>query len=451
MPVHIGEKHLKKSDTRKTYSDKDVRGFALRTTPLGGFTFYYQHLNKKTGKRDWHLIGAYPEWSIEKARNEARRLAGLAADKVDIKRLRSREVGEARGRAMTFKQLHDEYIDDCATLVRKRWGMVAKKESWRDIRSALKRALQCWGPMLITEITDTHVMDLYKTYVDDDHIPQGNRVRTLLHTLFKWAIVPPRKYLTTNPCTNLPEKEEEVPVDAAAHPDGRVLTANEIRKFWIGLDDPKCPGDRLTKLAYKLYLVTVLRGCEIVAIPRDGVAPDVTNPESVTIPLEVLKGRRSKKSRPVTQPLSSLAREIVAEIFKDDEGRRYAFPGSGKRQGKWMDQKTLAHLLNRKAADRAGKEGILEYLRIPHFTPHDLRRTSATILEQLGYDEAAVGRVMTHKTPAKDASPVTRIHYLVPTPILAKPVDPRVEMLDKLDMALRQIIGLPSPKLKLVA
>jgi hypothetical protein len=127
--------------------------------------------------------------------------------------------------------------------------------------------------------------------------------------------------------------------NSCEHPDGRVLTAQELRKFWRGLDDPNCPGDKLSKLAYKLYLTTVLRGCEIVAISREGVAPDVTNPETVTIPLEVLKSRRSKNSRPVTQPLNSLAREIIAEIFEGDEGRRYAFPGTGKRRGKWMDQK----------------------------------------------------------------------------------------------------------------
>jgi hypothetical protein len=209
------------------------------------------------------------------------------------------------------------------------------------------------------------------------------------------------------------------------------------------LDDPNCPGDKLSKLAYKLSLTTVLRGCEIVAISRDGVGPDVTNPETVTIPLEVLKGRRSKTSRAVTQPLNSLARGIIAEIFEGDEGRCYAFPGVGKRRGKWMDQKTLAHLLNRKACDRAGKEGILEYLKIAHFTPHDLRRTSATILEQLGYDEASIGKVMTHKTPTKEASPVTRAHYLVPVQIIARPVDPRVKALDDLDAALREILGLP--------
>jgi hypothetical protein len=59
MPVFITDKHLKASTTRKTYSDNKQLGFALRSTPNGVFTFYYQHLNKKTGKRDWDVIGTY--------------------------------------------------------------------------------------------------------------------------------------------------------------------------------------------------------------------------------------------------------------------------------------------------------------------------------------------------------------------------------------------------------
>ena len=61
MPVVITDKHLVASDKRMTYSDKNQKGFALRTTPNGVFTFYYQHLNKKTGKRNWHQIGS-PRW-----------------------------------------------------------------------------------------------------------------------------------------------------------------------------------------------------------------------------------------------------------------------------------------------------------------------------------------------------------------------------------------------------
>jgi len=105
MTVLISEKHLKKSDSRKTYSDKDVKGFALRTTPNGVFTFYYQHLNKKTGKRDWHKIGDHPDWSVVKARNEARRLAGLVADDKDIKQIRRQKAEQDRVGSITFQQL----------------------------------------------------------------------------------------------------------------------------------------------------------------------------------------------------------------------------------------------------------------------------------------------------------------------------------------------------------
>lgn len=88
MPVIITDKHLVASDKRMTYIDKDQKGFALRTTPNGVFTFYYQHLNKKTDKRDWHLIGSHPEWTPERARNEATKLAGWIADSKSIKLMR---------------------------------------------------------------------------------------------------------------------------------------------------------------------------------------------------------------------------------------------------------------------------------------------------------------------------------------------------------------------------
>src|SRR3954451_9776873 len=85
MSVFITEKHLVASDKRMTYSDNDQKGFALRTTPNGVFTFYYQHLNESTGKRDWHVIGSAPEWSSARARKEATRLAGLVASGKNVK------------------------------------------------------------------------------------------------------------------------------------------------------------------------------------------------------------------------------------------------------------------------------------------------------------------------------------------------------------------------------
>jgi integrase len=443
MTVHIGEKHLKKSDKRKTYSDKLVQGFALRTTPLGSCTFYFQYLNKATGKRDWHLIGAHPEWSIERARNEARGFAGLVAKGQNIKLIRNQQIEQTRVSGVTFRQLHDEYIEDCKQPMKKRWGMKPRVEGWSDVRAGFKRPLEWWGNKLVTEITDIEIMELLASWVKAGHVPMANRVRTALHTLFEWARVAPRKWITVNPCSVLPPK-----LDEGRNPDdARVLSADEIRTFWHGVDDPACPGDRLSKLALKLSLVTGLRTGEIVAIKREDIADDRS---SVTIPLAVQKGRRSKMARPVEQPLNSLARAIINEVFAGDENRTYAFPGTFGRRGMSMKQQTLAHILCRKSSDAACRAGIIEHLKMDHWTPHTLRRTASTILEQLGYDEGLIGRILTHKTAGKDSSPITRKHYLVAKPIIARPVDPRVKALDDLDTALREILNPPKPKLKLV-
>src|SRR4051812_7092001 len=78
VTAHIGARHLKHSGGRKTICDSDVKGFALRTTPNVN-AFYFHYLNKLTKKREWHKIGDHPAWSVDEAREEARRLRTLAA------------------------------------------------------------------------------------------------------------------------------------------------------------------------------------------------------------------------------------------------------------------------------------------------------------------------------------------------------------------------------------
>ena len=442
MPVFITDKHLKVSNTRKTISDSDQKGFILRTTPNGVFTFFYTHLNKnkidpKTKKpvRDWHLIGNPPEWTPVTARKEAARLAGLVAQDKSIRQIRQQAVEAARAGGVTFQQLHDEYIDYCKEPVQRRWGVVPRKETWKSIEYKLGRALGWWHKRVASEITAYDTMELYQSYTDESHPAAANEARGQLHTMFNWAMDFKRRYVTVNPCPKL--LEDDKAVEKADIEDGRVLTADELRTFWFGVDDPNSPGDRLSKLALKLSLVTLLRTGECVCVERERVTPS-----NVTIPLKKAKGRRSKKARDVVQPLNRLAREVLGEAFSiGDPGRQYAFPGIQGRDH--MAQQTLGRLMARKSTDKTGQWGLCEYLGLVDVTPHDLRRTGACILEQLGYDDGVIGKVMTHKATGKDTSPVTRAHYLVPVPIIARPVDPRIKALDDLDDALREILGLP--------
>ena len=188
MPVFITDKHLKASDTRKTISDNKQLGFALRTTPNGVFTFYYQHLNKKTGKRDWHLIGSHPEWTPARARTEATRLAGLVASEKDIKQIRHRKIAQDRAECVSFQQVHDEYVAYCKQPVDRRWGTVPRKETWRGIQYSLDRPLKWWGDRVASEITSADIKELYESYVREKHPAQANMVRGNLRTMFTWAM-----------------------------------------------------------------------------------------------------------------------------------------------------------------------------------------------------------------------------------------------------------------------
>jgi integrase len=441
MPVFITEKHLVAGTERKTYSDggpKGQKGFALRTTPNGVFTFYFQHLNTATGKRDWHVIGAHPEWTPARARVEATRLAGLIAGGKSIKLTRQIATQQARAGGTSFQQAFDQYETYCTELVDRRWGRVPRKETFaKSIKYAFTRPLAWWANRPVSEITTADVKELYKSFVGEGKPAQANNVRGQLCTFFVWAMACDQPLVTVNPCTKM--LEDDVAVEKGDTEDGRVLTADELRTFWFGLDRKACPGTRLARLALKLSLVTVLRTGECVKIERENVTPD-----SVTLPLAIVKGRRSRKARAVVQPLNSLAREILGEVFSiGDASRRWAFPGKEERDGEHMTQQGLGRLMARKTTDKGNQgEGICEYLKLDDVTPHDLRRTAACILEQLGYDDKTIGKVMTHKTADKEAAPVTRERYLVPVQIIARPVDVRIKALDDLDAALREILGL---------
>jgi hypothetical protein len=105
-------------------------------------------------------------------------------------------------------------------------------------------------------------------------------------------------------------------------------------------------------------------------------------------------------------------------------------------------------MMARTSNDAIGQMGLCEYLCLNDVRPHDLHRTSACILEQLGYDDALIGR-MTHKTKDKHAARVTREHYLIPVRIVASPVmDPRAKALDDLYDALREILDQPRSSTK---
>ena len=152
-------------------------------------------------------------------------------------------------------------------------------------------------------------------------------MRKAVSGLFNWAAEAGRDYVTASPCVNLPKLDPE-------HPRTRVLSEDEIKIFWHGLDRDDLPWDRKTRLALKFELVTMLRSGELLGAQRDELFDlDGDNPR-FDVPL-----KRVKKRRVIQQPLSDLAVEIIKEALEDDKEQFvFASPlwqSANEPEGRW--------------------------------------------------------------------------------------------------------------------
>jgi integrase len=227
------------------------------------------------------------------------------------------------------------------------------------------------------------------------------------------------------------------------HPRTRVLSADEIRIFWHGLDRHDLPWDRKTRLALKFELVTMLRSGELLAAHRDELFDlDGDNPR-FDVPLN-----RVKKRRVIQQPLSDLAVEIIWEALTSDK-QQYVFASPLGEQP--MNRKVMATAL-RGTKYKNGKvksPGICALLGLRPFTPHDLRRTAATLAGDLGFDDAWIAKCLDHAASRKQEQVVPSVTGKVYNH--SKRMKEKRAVLDGVAAELRRIIGKPATQRLLAA
>jgi integrase len=136
------------------------------------------------------------------------------------------------------------------------------------------------------------------------------------------------------------------------HPRTRVLSADEIKTLWWGLDREDMLWDRRTRLAIKFALATMLRSAELLSISRDEL-----NEENGTVDIPA---RRVKKRRVINQPLSRLALEIINDT-RASEDQQYVF-ASPVRDDMPLDRKAMSIAL-RGTTYRNGRVEVARHLR----------------------------------------------------------------------------------------
>jgi integrase len=225
------------------------------------------------------------------------------------------------------------------------------------------------------------VIELVEGLVKAGKHTAANRIHALISKIFSFAM--DCDLHDVNPAARLRKRGTETP-------GKRVLSDDEIRVFWRKIvQSPVTP--RLGS-ALRLILLTGARANEIAGAART----ELRHLTALKDASWVVPAARVKNKRDHLIPLSPLALKLVQEALKDGgEDAAYLFPS--RREGnKPITSHSLAVAMSRFCDSLTDAGPVSKSLREDPPSPHDLRRTFATMLSALGVPREDRDACMNH-------------------------------------------------------
>jgi integrase len=433
----------KRVDKRVRIYDRKCPGLFVSIITAGTSTFFFKFTDRATGKQRCKWLGVYnPEtFTVEHARAEVYAVRARIGKGENVAESFRQQKATATKQGVTVDQLIEKRIEAISVLEKKDDGeMRPTVESCENVARHLRNLVSPrLGRMIAREVTPDDIATLSSDIAAGKYVVDGKarkaslsnarHLRRACSAMFRWAMeAGDHRFVDANPCVNLPKLKRE-------RPKTRVLSEDEIGVLWRGLGREDLPWDRTTLLALKLALVTMLRSNELLPIHKSEL--DVKG-GVVNIP-----AKRVKKRRLIRQPLSSLAVEIITEAMGNYE---YAF--AGRFGNAPLPRQAMSGAL--KGTKKTA--GLCALLGMKSFTPHDLRRTAATMCERLRLPGGDISLCLDHQSSkdenGNDWPVVTQDVYSL---AFEARVARKREVLDAWAVKLREIIAEPATELRLAA
>jgi integrase len=420
--VILTDRICEKRVTQRTkIYDRKCSGLYVSITTAGVATFSFKFTDPTTGKQPTGWLGVYnPQtFKVEDARSKVYKLKGRGGAAV-AETLRRQKVQQHR-QGKTVAEAVEARIAWMSFPVKKPDGeMRPRLEAWEGTARHLRRFLvPDLGRLGIAEVKRRDLAELQQNILDGKYVDdKGKRtkrgsVSTVRHmrkaasSFFGWCVE--EGLIENSPATHLGALDAE-------HGRSRVLTEDEIRIFWHGLDREDLPWGRRTRLALKFELVTMLRSRELLGSQRHELV-NVDRQNYLNVPL-----KRVKKRRPIVQPLTPLAMSILNEAMRSSNHEHIFATSKDGNEDAPAYRTAMADALRGRTARRADgtqytrTPGLCALLGLKPFTPHDLRRTAATWARNLGQPLSKIALCLDHRRQQDDdgvrLSAVTLKHYV---------------------------------------
>jgi integrase len=366
--THRSIESLRPAGVPYRISDQRCIGLAVRVAPSGIKTWDLAYRIRGSAKVRRVSLGRVTDVSLEKARERANELTSAARTGCDLI-AQEEESRAAAASRLTVEKLIELYV---------RRRVSGRLRTAKEIERRLTRAL---SPILLRFAADVRrrdIRELLDAVADRGIEREAEKRRQTVGAMFRWALS--QDIVETDPTSGLKAYDPGTPRD-------RVLTASEIEALWKWLDSGDLPPDPADIL--KLELLTGARCGEISGLCVEEIDCEEWN---WTLPVE-----RSKNKQPRVTPLVGEARQIIAaRLLRTHKG-----PLFKAEIGTVLTSARVGHFL----LTRRNKSPIEK------FNTHDLRRTVATMLAEMGQPLDLVATVIGHDSGGKNTRTLVR-HYV---------------------------------------
>jgi integrase len=438
---------LRAKDT--TYKKNVDTGLQIRVAANGVKTWIIQYM--AAGKqREYRLPRLYGKTtddghlSLKDARAEAEKIRALARDGIDYQVHLLQERQAAAVRAATEKaaeearRRRDEVENLTVANLFTAWVTdgVRRKDGNAELRrSYAKDVLPELGDLPVRQVTEHDVRRMLRTLVDRGVNRSAVVTCANLTQMFLWAEKrqPWRKLLSDgNPVELIDITKIVSPDYDISNQRDRVLSGEEIAELYLIFNEMRVRYDladnkriaprpiaATTELAIWIMLSTICRVGELSKARWEHVRLDEAE---WFVPREDTKGSKGKQSDLMVY-LSPFALHQFRQLHALTGDSPWCFPATNKDThvcvksiSKQVGDRQIIFKKDRNGAPRTpiknrSKDGnalVLSNGKRGEWTPHDLRRTGATMMQSAGVPLEIIDRCQNHILPGSK----TRRHYL---------------------------------------
>ena len=370
----------------KPHKLTDGGGLFLLVKPNGSKLWHYKF--RLNGKEGLFSIGAYPDISLQQAREYHQQARALVAQGIHPKTAKDEAKAERNRQGKRFSDYWQAWLKRQTLADSTRTDLVQRVE---------KNLIPFVDKKPIDEWTKRGLLEVLEIVVKRGSIETARRMAGVLRQVFDDVIV--LGELENNPADGLirllpkPDKSKK---QNFAH----VIDPKQLADLLRQLDDKSPRQDYAVYMAMKLIPLVFLRPYNIRYLRWEYI--DTAN-SLIELPADQMK-----TGRPFIVPLSHQALAIIEEMRPLTGEREFVFlTSTGERTNTPMSENTTTRAFQRLINPETNKPYGVGFV-----TSHGFRHTASTLLHEMGYNSAHIEKQLAHEEQNQVKGAYNKAEYL---------------------------------------